>query len=204
MDHSAISREEVKKLVDDALKVHVYEQHKRRGPHFTPPTREDLEAYAKSIGLALAVEVFFDFYESKGWKVGSAGMKDWKAAARRAVREGWARLMLAPKTIAEQRPKEVVEVATLEQRRAIALHYEKLAEKLKATGIGYSQRVFEARRQVNLNKLDLVNKMKTSVAVGGAPAVKPTGGPLKADFEGDPALQMDESERAERGPWEQG
>lgn len=36
---------------------------------------------------------FFDFYQSKGWVVGKAPMKDWKAAARRWVKEN------APKQI---------------------------------------------------------------------------------------------------------
>ena len=27
-------------------------------------------------------EAFLDYYEAKGWKVGSASMKDWKAACR--------------------------------------------------------------------------------------------------------------------------
>jgi hypothetical protein len=30
---------------------------------------------------------FFDFYQSKGWVVGKAPMKDWKAAARRWMNE---------------------------------------------------------------------------------------------------------------------
>ena len=29
---------------------------------------------------------FYDFYESKGWKVGSTKMKDWKATARNWIR----------------------------------------------------------------------------------------------------------------------
>ncbi len=36
---------------------------------------------------------FFDFYQSKGWVVGKAPMKDWKAAARRWLKEN------APKQI---------------------------------------------------------------------------------------------------------
>jgi len=31
-------------------------------------------------------EKFYDFYESKGWKVGKNSMKDWKAAVRQWVR----------------------------------------------------------------------------------------------------------------------
>jgi hypothetical protein len=32
-------------------------------------------------------ESFFDFYESKGWLVGKVSMKDWRASARKWVRE---------------------------------------------------------------------------------------------------------------------
>ena len=53
---------------------------------FTPPTVEDVSAYALEKGYAdFNADRFVDFYESKGWKVGREPMKDWKAAVR-----GWA------------------------------------------------------------------------------------------------------------------
>lgn len=53
---------------------------------FTPPTRNQLTEYIEEAGLSIDADAFLDFYSSKGWKVGSQSMKDWKAAAR-----NWAR-----------------------------------------------------------------------------------------------------------------
>ena len=53
---------------------------------FSPPTIEEIKAYALEKGHTFDTERFFDFYESKGWFVGKNKMKDWKAAVR-----NWAR-----------------------------------------------------------------------------------------------------------------
>lgn len=53
----------------------------------SPPTVEDVAAYAQEKGLDLDPAHFVDFYASKGWKVGSAPMKDWRAACRNWVRQ---------------------------------------------------------------------------------------------------------------------
>ena len=49
---------------------------------FTPPTVEDVAAYCRERGNSVDAQRFVDFYASKGWKVGNAGMKDWHAAVR--------------------------------------------------------------------------------------------------------------------------
>lgn len=49
---------------------------------FAPPTPEQVGEYAAEKGLTLDPHRFCDYYASKGWKVGSSPMKDWKAAAR--------------------------------------------------------------------------------------------------------------------------
>ena len=49
---------------------------------FAPPSVEEVDAYIKEQGYAFDAESFVDFYSSKGWKVGSQPMKDWKAACR--------------------------------------------------------------------------------------------------------------------------
>lgn len=49
---------------------------------FSPPTPEEVRAYCKEKGYTWDPEAFLDFYQSKGWKVGSQPMKDWKAACR--------------------------------------------------------------------------------------------------------------------------
>lgn len=56
---------------------------------FTPPSVEDVTGYAQETGLTLDAGAFCDYYAARGWKVGNASMKDWKAAARNwSRREG--------------------------------------------------------------------------------------------------------------------
>lgn len=59
---------------------------KKESGRFSPPSPEEVAAYAAEASLAIDPERFCDFYASKGWKVGSEQMRDWKAAAR-----NWAR-----------------------------------------------------------------------------------------------------------------
>lgn len=50
---------------------------------FKEPIVDELKDYIKEAQLNNTnAEAFLDFYQSKGWKVGSQPMKDWKAAAR--------------------------------------------------------------------------------------------------------------------------
>lgn len=47
---------------------------------FKKPTIEEIEAYCKEKGYSVNANVFWGFYESKGWVVGKAPMKSWKGA----------------------------------------------------------------------------------------------------------------------------
>lgn len=49
---------------------------------FVKPTAEEVRAYCAERGNHVDAQAFVDFYAAKGWKVGSAPMKDWKAAVR--------------------------------------------------------------------------------------------------------------------------
>jgi len=49
---------------------------------FEKPTIEQIRSYCLERKNNVDPEVFFDFYESKGWKVGNSPMKDWKACVR--------------------------------------------------------------------------------------------------------------------------
>ena len=49
---------------------------------FVKPTAEEVRAYCAERGNHVDAQAFVDFYEAKGWKVGSAPMKDWQAAVR--------------------------------------------------------------------------------------------------------------------------
>lgn len=49
---------------------------------FKKPTVEEIRAYCTERKNKVDPERFFDFYESKGWKVGKSAMKDWRACVR--------------------------------------------------------------------------------------------------------------------------
>tara|TARA_R100000664_G_scaffold923_1_gene2598 strand:- start:92 stop:736 length:645 start_codon:yes stop_codon:yes gene_type:complete len=49
---------------------------------FKKPTINDINDYCKQRNNTIDAETFFDFYESKDWKVGKTKMKDWKACVR--------------------------------------------------------------------------------------------------------------------------
>ena len=61
------------------------DEKKKRGERarFTPPDLIEVERFARESLPTLNGEEFWDFYQSKGWKVGAQPMRDWKAAARR-------------------------------------------------------------------------------------------------------------------------
>ena len=47
---------------------------------FVKPTLEEVAAYMREKGYSVDAEEFWNFYESKGWKVGRDPMKSWQAA----------------------------------------------------------------------------------------------------------------------------
>jgi len=49
---------------------------------FKPPTVEQVKAYCEERGNGLDAERFVDWYESRGWLVGTNKMKSWKATVR--------------------------------------------------------------------------------------------------------------------------
>ena len=57
-------------------------QEKPKRKNFVKPTVEEIRAYCEERKNGLDAQAFFDFYESKGWKVGAAKMKDWRASVR--------------------------------------------------------------------------------------------------------------------------
>lgn len=51
-------------------------------PRFKPPTRDEVQAYCNERNSTVNADKFVNYYTSKGWLVGKAPMKDWKAAVR--------------------------------------------------------------------------------------------------------------------------
>lgn len=50
--------------------------------NFEKPTVEEIAAYCAERKNEVDAQAFFDFYESKGWKVGAVKMHDWRASVR--------------------------------------------------------------------------------------------------------------------------
>ena len=58
------------------------EKEKKDNRRFTPPTVEEVRSYCTERGNNVDPQTFVDFYEAKGWMVGSNHMKDWRACVR--------------------------------------------------------------------------------------------------------------------------
>ena len=77
-------------------------------PKFQKPTVQELTAYIKEKNYNVDASRFFNFYESKGWKVGKNPMVNWKAAVATWNKD-------EPKTTPSRAVKEFkVEQATFE------------------------------------------------------------------------------------------
>ena len=58
------------------------QQEKPKRKNFEKPTVEEIAEYCSERKNGIDPQAFYDFYESKGWKVGAAKMKDWRASVR--------------------------------------------------------------------------------------------------------------------------
>ena len=58
------------------------EQAKPEVTNFTKPTVDEIREYCEERKNGVDAQNFYDFYESKGWKVGAVKMKDWRASIR--------------------------------------------------------------------------------------------------------------------------
>jgi hypothetical protein len=57
-------------------------QEKKSSHAFVKPTPDEIASYANEQGFEIDSNYFFDYYESKGWLVGSTKMKSWQATVR--------------------------------------------------------------------------------------------------------------------------
>ncbi|MBF26138.1 MAG: hypothetical protein CMP49_06490 [Flavobacteriales bacterium] len=69
---------------------------------FKKPTVKELKEYFIEIGNNNESHIMYDYYESKGWKVGKAPMKCWKSAAR-----NWIRRLNKQKTFPDYYDKKI-------------------------------------------------------------------------------------------------
>lgn len=78
---------------------------------FVKPNVEEIESYCKERNNSVDAQQFFDYYESKGWKVGKAPMKDWKSAVRTWERNDF---NFHNKVVQEEPPKPQFNVVKIE------------------------------------------------------------------------------------------
>ena len=57
-------------------------KNKKTRKRFEKPALEEIRAYCDEKGLTIDPEMFYDYYEANGWKVGKNPMKSWKATLR--------------------------------------------------------------------------------------------------------------------------
>ena len=85
--HCNVDVTEVKRLCNTEIDIEkrekIQEIDTREKKRFTPPTYDELLAYANEIGSTVNIDDFIDYYDSNGWMVGKSKMKDWKATLRR-------------------------------------------------------------------------------------------------------------------------
>jgi len=75
------------KKFKNILKKTITQKPKLKHNRFKKPTIKELNNYFIELGINTdESDIMFDYYQSKGWKVGKAPMKCWKSAAR-----NWAR-----------------------------------------------------------------------------------------------------------------
>jgi len=55
---------------------------KKKPVRFVKPTVDEIAEYCEKRKNGIDAQHFFDFYESKGWKIGKDPMHDWQASVR--------------------------------------------------------------------------------------------------------------------------
>lgn len=80
--------------------VRIKEYNNIKDIYMLKPTVEEIRAYCLKRKNQVDAERFFDFYESKGWKVGKNAMKSWEACIRT-----WEKNGKGGETLASQYPK---------------------------------------------------------------------------------------------------
>ena len=54
----------------------------KNNARFIKPSVEEIKEYCENRGNGINSQVFYDYYESKGWMIGRSPMKNWQAAVR--------------------------------------------------------------------------------------------------------------------------
>lgn len=79
------------------------------------PTLEEIQNYINEENLNVDAQVFYDYYESNGWKVGRNTMKDFKATLRNWSRKQFIKKNNKPEWINKEIHKEEINNIELEE-----------------------------------------------------------------------------------------
>nr|WP_314635885.1 DUF6291 domain-containing protein [uncultured Oribacterium sp.] len=82
MAKMAIEEEEEVEDKEEVEEVPTVPKKREARKRFSPPSAAEVREYCRERENTVDAESFVDFYAAKGWKVGNAPMKDWKAAVR--------------------------------------------------------------------------------------------------------------------------
>lgn len=82
IENATETETETKPNVNVNVNANVNANVKVKKTAFKKPTVDEVSAYCRERRNSVNAERFVDFYESKGWRIGSQPMKDWKAAVR--------------------------------------------------------------------------------------------------------------------------
>ena len=72
----------IEKTREDKIREKEINKEKENEKRFVKPSIEEIHAYCDARNNGISGQLFFDFYESNGWKVGKNPMKNWQAAVR--------------------------------------------------------------------------------------------------------------------------
>ena len=75
---------------------------------FKKPNLKELKEYFLKLGEQDESEVMYDFYESKGWKIGKNSMKCWKSATRNWIRRSKKENFTLPNHYDQKFEKEII------------------------------------------------------------------------------------------------
>ena len=65
-----------------SINTNITYSNKEKSVSFKKPTVSDIKDYCLERKNNIDAETFYDFYESKNWKIGKSSMKNWKACVR--------------------------------------------------------------------------------------------------------------------------
>ena len=120
---------------------------------FIKPTLEEVEEYCKERNNNIDAERFIDFYESKGWKVGSSPMKDWKACIRT-----WEKKNVKKETIPDWFDKKAKEEELTKDEEKV-LDELGLKEVIRKTIVDNSSMLLNTKEEIIKESIENTNKL---------------------------------------------